>query len=130
MASLMITSPEQFRFSKPDDWPKWIRQFDRFQEASELAAKSKERQVNILIYTIGDKADDILASFGLSDEDQKKYSVVREKFNHYFVKKRNVIFDHAKFNSRRQRKGETVDDFIIDLHCLVESYAYGDLHTE
>ena len=45
MASLMIAPPEQFRFSKPDDWPKWIRRFDRFREASELAAKSEKRHI-------------------------------------------------------------------------------------
>ena len=118
MASLTITPPEQFNFSCPDDWPKWIRRFDRFREASELATKSEERQVNTLIYTMGDKADDILASFALSDEDRKKYSTVKEKFDRYFVKKRNVIFERAKFNSRRQQKGETVDDFITDLHLL------------
>ena len=79
---------------------------------------------------MGDKADDILASFGLSDEDQKKYSIVREKFNRYFMKKRNVIFERAKFNSQCQQKGETVDDFITNLHCLAESCAYKNLHTE
>ena len=63
---------------------------------------------------MGDKAHDILASFGLSDENKKKYSVVREKFDQYFVKKRNVIFEHAKFNSQRQHRGETVDNFITD----------------
>ena len=52
MASLMITPPEQFNFLRPDDWPKWIRRFDRFHEASELATKSKERQVNTLIYMV------------------------------------------------------------------------------
>ena len=66
----------------------------------------------------------------LSDRDQKKYTIVREKFNRYFVKKCNVIFERAKFNSRRQQKGETADDFITYLHCLAESCASGDLHTE
>ena len=65
MASLTITPPEQFHFSRPDDWPKWIHRFDRFREASKLAAKSEECQVNTLIYTMGDKADDILALFEL-----------------------------------------------------------------
>ena len=46
------------------------------------------------------------------------------------MKKCNVIFECTKFNSQRQQKGETVDDFVTDLHCLAESCAYGDLHTE
>ena len=130
MASLTIMPPEQFNFSCPDDWPKWIRRFDRFREASELATKSEERQVNTLIYSMGDKADDILASFALSADERKQYATVKEKFDHYFVKKHNVTFERAKFNSRCQQKEEKVDDFIIDLHCLAEHCAYGELHSE
>ena len=92
--------------------------------------KSEERQVNTLIYSMGDKADDILASFALSADERKQYTTVKEKFNRYFVKKHNVIFECAKFNSRRQRKGETVDNFMTDLHCLAEHCAYGELHSE
>ena len=44
----------------------------------------------MLIYTMGDEADDILRSFKLIDEDAKKYSVVKAKFEEHFVKKRNV----------------------------------------
>ena len=104
--------------------------FDRFREASALFAKPEERQVNTLIYSMGDKADDILASFGLSDDDQKNYSIVREKFSNHFLNKRNVIFKRVTFNSRRQWKGETVDNFIIDLYCLAESCVYGELNSE
>ena len=51
---------------------------------------------------------------GLSDEDKKKYLTVREKFTDHFVKKRNVIFERAKF----QHKEETVDNFVTDLRTL------------
>ena len=44
--------------------------------------------------------------------------------------KKHVIFKRVKFNSRHQRKGETVDNFITDLHCLAKSYSYGDLHNK
>ena len=79
---------------------------------------------------MGDKADNILASFALSADERKQYTTVKEKFDRYFVKKHNVIFERAKFNSRHQRKGETVDNFITDLHCLAEHCAYGELHSE
>ena len=60
MASLPLEGPKQFDFSSPDDRPKWIRRFERFREASGLSSKPDERQVNTLIYSMGDKADDIL----------------------------------------------------------------------
>lgn len=43
----------------------------RFRTAAELAAKDKEPQGNMLIYTMGDEADDILRSFKLSEIDTK-----------------------------------------------------------
>ena len=35
------------------------------------------------------------------------YAVVKEKFNQYFVKKHNVIYEHAWFNRLKQEEGET-----------------------
>ena len=54
----------------------------------------QENQVHTLVYSMGDEADDTLSSFDMSEED-KKYEMVREKFENYFVQKRNVIFERA-----------------------------------
>ena len=53
--------------------------------------------MNTLIYSMGDGADDIMRSFGLSVEDAKNYITVLAKFEAHFVKRRNVIFMRAKF---------------------------------
>ena len=58
-----VSPPGSFNFSQPQEWPKWIRRFERFRIAAELVAKDEEAQVNMLIYTMGDEADDILRSF-------------------------------------------------------------------
>ena len=86
MAAFRVSPPEAFDLSKLDSWLKRIRLFERFRQASGLDTKRQESQVNNLIYTMGDKADDIPSSFRLSDDDQKKYSVVKNKFDNYFVK--------------------------------------------
>lgn len=130
MASYQIPALEKFDFSQPEEWPKWIRRFERFRQASGIASKTEESQVNTLVYSMGDKADDILHSFHLSEEDQKRYDTVKEKFEHYFVKRRNVIFERAKFNKRRQEESESVDDFITALFCLAEHCGYAGLHDE
>ena len=44
--------------------------------------------MNTLIYTMGEKADDIFHSFDLSDEDKKKYKTVKNKFDSHFVRER------------------------------------------
>lgn len=59
-ATFNIQSPESFTFSKPHEWDKWIRRFERFHLASNLNASSEENQVNTLIYCMGDEAGDII----------------------------------------------------------------------
>ena len=49
---------------------------------------------------MGDEADDILSSFGLTEEQKREYATVKDRFEKYFVKKRNSIFERAKFNNR------------------------------
>ncbi len=112
-----VTPPSKFSF-KSVDWPRWIRRFERFRMATELDKKDEEKQVNALIYTMGDEADDILLSFNLSAEDLKRYETVKNKFENHFIAKRNIIYERAKFNVRIQNENEPVEDFITDLHCL------------
>ena len=51
-------------------------------------------------------------------------------FANHFVKRKNIIFERAKFNKRTQEVGEVVDDFIMDLYCLAKHCNYGTLHDE
>ena len=119
-ATYQVSPPERFNFSRPEEWPKWARRFERFQKASGLEEKEDEVQVNTLIYAMGDDADDILRSFRLSVADNNNYDTVKAKFEAHFVKKRNVIYERAKFNLRRQEDGESVDLFITALYGLAE----------
>ena len=79
MASYQVLPPKPFNFTKPEEWPKWIRHFERFCQASGLSDRSQANQVNTLVYTMGDFANDILSSFGLSEEDKSKFNVVVER---------------------------------------------------
>ena len=81
MATYQLPAVECFDFGKPGDWPSWVRRFERFREASGLKEKEVEAQISALIYMMGDKAEDILRSFGLKDEDKKKYKVVRDRYD-------------------------------------------------
>ena len=50
---------------------------------------------------MGDEADDILKSFHLSEGDLK-YKTVKEKFDDYFIRRRNVIYERANVNKSRK----------------------------
>lgn len=129
MALFQVQPPEKFTF-KPEDWLKWIRRFERFRMASALDKESEESQVNTLIYSMGEEADDIVQSLGISVADQKKYDVVKKRLEDFFIIKRNVIFERAKFNLRSQQENEAVDVFITDLFNLAEHCNFGVLREE
>ena len=128
-ASFQVALPEPFTF-RPEEWERWIRRFERFRVASGLASKDADVQVSTLIYAMGDKADDILRSLALSEEDRTNYGTVKTKLDNHFLQRRNTIFERARFNRRRQEEGEPVDAFITALYTLAEHCGYGGLHDE
>ena len=128
--TFQVPAPEPFNFSRPEEWTKWSCRLERFRKASGLDAKDEEAQVNTLVYSMGDEADDVLRSFTLSDENKKKYVPVVAHFEAHFVKRCNIIFKRARFNMRRQEKGESVDVFITALYSPAEHCGYGNLHDE
>ena len=69
---------------------------------------------------MGSKAEDILASFTLTEE-RKPYDFVKGKFDSHFVKRRNVIFERADFNYRRQGDDESVKSFVTAIIHLVRA---------
>ena len=80
-----------------------------------------------LIYTMGQEAEQVYKSFGLIDEadddndgynEANDYAKVMELFDTHFVPKRNVIFERARFHSRTQEQGESVEQYIRHLYEL------------
>lgn len=129
-ATFTIQPPEPFDFAKPQEWERWIRRFDRFRLASNLNATSEENQVNTLVYCMGDEAEDVLKGLTLTAEARKTYKDVKDGFDAFFVPKKNIIYERAKFNQRVQLPGETVDSFITALYGLAEHCNYGQLQSE
>jgi hypothetical protein len=55
---------------------------------------------------------------------------VKEKFDYHFIVRRNVIFERAKFNKRKQEDSENVENFVTSLYTLSEHCGYNDLREE
>ena len=120
MASIRLDPPSQFDFFKPHEWPKWKRRFQQYRSAAGLATEDETRQVDTLLYCMGEEADSVLTSTNISADDRKKYTAVIGKFDDYFKVRRNAIFERAKFNRRSQREGESVEQYIAKLYELAE----------
>jgi len=85
------------------------------------------KKLAMLLYLLGEKADDIVRSFSLTAEEAGNYTVFKDKFTAYFNVRRNVIYEWAKFNFRVQRSGKPIDDFLTSLYSLAESCSFGQL---
>ena len=121
--------PEQYDI-ETEKWPTWKARFLRFRAAADLSSKPEPRQVSMLIYSMGPRAEDILNSLNLPEEQSKKFDVVLEKFDKHFSAGRNIIFERARFNTRKQNAGENASDFIMAVLKLAETCNYGSLHEE
>ena len=62
MASLHLQPPSIFNFHTPDEWPHWKKRFEQFCLVSGLSDKGQEKQVLMLLYCIGEDANDTLTS--------------------------------------------------------------------
>ena len=58
------------------------------------------------------------------------YATVRGRFEAYFVKKKNIVFDRVRFFQRRQEEGEPVASFVNDVRAMAKYSNFGALHEE
>ena len=130
MAQLRLEPPAPFNFRTPDDWPRWKRRFEQFRVASGLAADDPVKQVNTLLYCIGEEAEGVLTSTNTTDDERKVYQTVLDKLDSFFKVRRNVIYERARFNRRNQLENETAEQYIMELYRLAESCDYGALRDE
>ena len=89
-----------------------------------------KKQVNILLYCLGEQAETVLSSTNITEEQWKVYDTVIGKFDSFFKVTRNVIFERARFNRRVQLEGKSAKQFIMELYNLVDFCNYGDLAPE
>ena len=92
MASIRLDSPEQFDFKQPDNWSAWKKSFDQYRIASGLSEEGEPKQVCVLLYCLGPGIEGVLASTGVTEEDQKKYGTVCEKLDTFLSVRQNVTF--------------------------------------
>ena len=94
---LKINLPENFQFTKPQLWPEWKQPFIRYRIPTKLNKEEDEIQISMLIYSMGKQAEHTHKSFTLEEEGKENYNTILERFDVYFVPKRNVIHKRAGF---------------------------------
>ena len=117
--------PENFDFQKPEGWGEWKTRFLRYRLATELNKKDEEVQVASLLYAMGREAEVVFKQLDFqAAADQKVWATVIEKLDAYFEPQKNHIHHRAQFHRRKQRQGETNEQYIRALYELVDACGY------
>ncbi|XP_069118818.1 uncharacterized protein [Argopecten irradians] len=120
-------APEKFDFSRPSGWQDWSTRFARYRTATKLHKDEDAVQISALIYAMGSQAEHVFKTlvFDVAG-DEDKYDKVIEKFHNYFIPKRNIIHERARFHQRSQAPGESVEEFVRALYEIAEHCNFSD----
>lgn len=77
-----------------------------------------------------DKAEDIFASFKLTEKEKSWCNDVLHAFKNHFIVGQNVVYERATFVGKEQREGKGVEEFVSKLHQLAELCNFRESHDE
>ena len=121
MATTKFNTPAEFDFSCPNKWEDWRDSFLRYRLATKLNKESGEIQVSSLIYSMVIDAENIMRSFGLEETAKNSFEAVLKKNNDDFIPKKKTIHERAHFHQRKQKIGESAEQFIRALYEIAEN---------
>jgi transposase InsO family protein/predicted aspartyl protease len=124
----VVPPPGEFSF-QAEHWAEWKARFTRYKRTA-LDSYTSEQQVDYLVAYLGPKAENIVKSFHLSEDDSKNYGIVLGKLDEYFTQKKNLVYERVKFLQRSQDKDEPCDSFVNDLTTMAQSCEWGTLESE
>ena len=62
--SLSVKPPKSLRF---EEWPRWVKRFERYRVISGLSKQEGALQVNALLYALSGESEDIFTIFTFCD---------------------------------------------------------------
>ena len=110
MAS-QLNAPEAFSF-KGEDWPLWIRRFERFRTATKQNKTTEDEQISCLVYCMGARAEKLYDSLDVAEP--ATYAKIVEALNNHFSAVTNLTDDIEALITHKQKE-ESVTTFIEEL---------------
>ena len=117
-------------------WSEWIVRFNRYRSLSGLDEKSKKKQVDTLVYVMGEEAERIYKQITIAPEptgetnDDTLYDRTVAAFETYFNPQSTSIHHRIMFNKRVQKPGETNENLIRELHSLSLKCGWDENHRK
>lgn len=93
-----------------------------------LDEENPEKRIATFLAYIGEEALKVYNTFTWNvQSDQRNLNKVLEKFDEFCNPKKNTTYERYVFNCRKQKCGETIDDYVTDLKTLSQNCEYGQI---
>lgn len=109
------------------EWQKWRDSFLIYYAACELGTKAEKVQVSILLHIIGEQCREVYSQF---EEKVEKLQDLLNKFDSFFLPKKNLTIERHKFFNRNQGQGESIEQYAYELKKLASSCEFKDLNED
>lgn len=125
MASGSIRGPGELDFSNAQEaWPSWIQRFKRYRSASGLDEKAVQKQVDTMIYCMGDEAEKVYTQLTIAAPNETEttanpmvlFDRTVTAFEEYFNPRNNHLHYSILLSNRAQGAQETNEEFIREIY--------------
>ncbi|KAF0764620.1 Uncharacterized protein FWK35_00011319 [Aphis craccivora] len=126
-----ISLPTSFDLSGSNIAEKWKlfkQRFDIYLMASNQQTCEEKRKVALMLHCLGSEILPVYNSFEFNKvNDAAKYNAVINKFDEYFIPKKNIVYEQHMLFTRDQKTGESIDEYVKELRLLAASCEFGEL---
>ncbi|XP_077262837.1 uncharacterized protein LOC143897799 [Temnothorax americanus] len=112
-----------------ENWQMWRSRFENYLKASEVSKKPQETQCAQLLHYIGKEGFKIYKSFTLSENERDRLPILLDKFEAHFLPKENLSYERYVFFTMRQKGGQSLEQFVVELTEQAQKCKLGDLQN-
>ena len=111
-----------------ENWRRWKQRFTIYMTATGKTATSDEVKSAIFLHLAGPDALDVYNTVTFENKgDAQKLDKLLEKFEAYCIPRKNITWERHVSNTRNQKPGETIDEYVTDLRSKAKTCEFGDL---
>lgn len=110
----------------PENWKRWRQRFQNYLVASETNTKSEEVQCAQLLHYLGEEAMTIYNTFTFEKQEENKIEILLNKFEQYFVPRKNLTYERYKFFTCKQGE-QTIEQFVKQLKTYAQQCEFKEL---
>uniref|UniRef100_T1I2W9 Retrotransposon gag domain-containing protein n=1 Tax=Rhodnius prolixus TaxID=13249 RepID=T1I2W9_RHOPR len=112
-----------------DKWKIFKQQFQIYVTASGISSSknSGKRLCALLLHALGPESLPVYNSFKFQKKEVDNFESLIEKFDQYFLPKKNVVFEQHMFFTRNQSAEENIEKYVAELRNLAQSCEFGQM---